>query len=388
MSALSRITPLLLAAGLTSCASLPSVNPMNWFGSSAATEKPAALVEFKPRVSVKTGWQAKVGTAQGYAFAPAVNANTVFATGQDGQLHKLDATTGATVWQSNTGSKLSAGVGAGDDVEVVGTLKGQLLAFDASGKALWKTQLSSEVLGVPQVASGLVVVRTADGHIYALDAKNGTRKWMYERTLPALSLRSQAGLLITKGGVFAGFAGGKLVALALDSGTLGWEANVAVPKGASEIERIADITSTPVADDTQVCAAAYQGRVACFELRSGNLLWSRDISSTAGLAMDDNNVYVTDTKDAVIALEKASGRSVWKQDTLRARHLTTPTRAGNYLAVGDLQGYVHLLALDDGSFAGRAATDGSPIISAPQARSSGLMVQTANGGVYALTLQP
>ena len=388
MSALNRVTPLLLAASLAGCSSLPSINPMNWFGSSAGTEKPAALTEFRPRVSVKTGWQAKVGAAQGYAFAPALNDKRIFATGHDGQLHQLDAATGASSWQSNTGSKLSAGVAAGDDIEVVGTLKGQLLAFDGSGKALWKTQLSSEVLGVPQVASGMVIARTADGHIYALDAKDGSRKWMYERSLPALSLRSQAGLLVTKGGVFAGFAGGKLVALALDSGTLGWEANVAVPKGASEIERIADITSTPVADDTQVCATAYQGRVACFDQRTGNLLWSRDISSTAGLAIDDNNVYVTDTKDAVIALEKASGRSVWKQDTLRARHLTAPTRVGNYLAVGDLQGYVHLLALDDGSFAGRAATDGSPIISPAQARNGGLVVQTANGGVYALALQP
>jgi outer membrane protein assembly factor BamB len=388
MSALNRLSSVLLVASLAGCSSLPSVNPMNWFGSSAGTEKPAALTEFKPRVSVKTVWQAKVGAAQGYAFAPALNDKHIFATGHDGQLHQLDAATGVSNWQSNTSNKLSAGVAAGDDIEVVGTLKGQLLAFDGSGKALWKTQLSSEVLGVPQVASGMVIARTADGHIYALDAKDGSRKWMYERSLPALSLRSQAGLLVTRGGVFAGFAGGKLVALALDSGTLGWEANVAVPKGASEIERIADITSTPVADDTQVCATAYQGRVACFEQRTGNLLWSRDISSTAGLAIDDNNVYVTDTKDAVIALEKASGRSVWKQDTLRARHLTAPTRVGNYLAVGDLQGYVHLLALDDGSFAGRAATDGSPIISPAQARSGGLVVQTANGGVYALTLQP
>lgn len=387
MSPLYRLSSVLLVASLAGCSSLPSVNPMNWFGS-AGTEKPAALTEFKPRVSVKTGWQAKVGAAQGYAFAPAFTDKRIFATGHDGQLHQFNAATGASIGQSSVGSKLSAGVAAGDDIEVVGTLKGQLLAFDGSGKALWKIQLSSEVLGVPQVVSGIVIARTADGHIYALDAKDGSQKWMYERSLPALSLRSQAGLLVTRGGVFAGFAGGKLVALALDNGTLGWEANVAVPKGASEIERIADITSTPVADGSQVCATAYQGRVACFDLRSGNLLWSRDISSTAGLAIDDNNVYVTDTRDAVIALEKTSGRSVWKQDTLRARHLTAPARVGNYLAVGDLQGYVHLLALDDGSFAGRAATDGSPIISTPQAHNGGLLVQTANGGVYALTLQP
>lgn len=383
LNILPRISLFALVAALAGCSSM---NPMNWFGSSSTAEKPTPLVAFKPAVNLRTGWQAKVGAAHSYAFAPGLSADAIYAAGYDGQLAKLDPANGATLWRIATGGKLSAGVGVGDNLELVGTPKGQLLAFDGNGKPLWQEQLSSEVLGVPQVAEGIVVVRTADGHIYALDARDGKRKWMYERALPALSLRSQPGVLITRGGVFAGYAGGKLVALALDTGVVGWEASVAIPKGASEIERIADVTSTPVADDKQVCAAAYQGRVACFDLRTGNLNWARDLSSVAGLTMDDRNLYVTNDKGEVVALEKNRGVNLWTQDKLRARGTTAPHRVGNYLAVGDGQGYVHLLALDDGSFAGRSATDGSAIISRPQPRSGGVVVQTANGSVYALAL--
>lgn len=386
MNLLPRISILAVVAALAGCSSLPSMNPMKWFSGNSSAEKPTPLVAFKPVVSLKTGWQAKTGKAQGYAFVPALGSNAIYVAGNDGQLAKLDAANGAALWRIQTGARLSAGVGVGDDLELVGTLKGQLLAFDGSGKPRWQVQLSSEVLGVPQVAEGSVVVRTADGRIYALDAKDGKRKWMYERALPALSLRSQPGVLITKGGVFAGYAGGKLVALALDTGNVGWEASVAIPKGASEIERIADVTGSPVADDKQVCAAAYQGRVACFDLRTGNLNWARELSSAAGLTMDDSNIYVTNDKGEVVALEKTRGVNLWTQDKLRARGTTAPRRVGNYLAVGDGQGYVHLLALDDGSFAGRSATDGSTIISRPQPRSGGVVVQTANGSVYALAL--
>jgi hypothetical protein len=75
-----------------------------------------------------------------------------------------------------------------------------------------------------------------------------------------------------------------------------------------------------------ICAAAFQGRVACFDLGTGNLIWSRDISSAAGVAIDSRYVYVSDDKGAVHALDKASGASLWKQDKLFLRRLTAPFR--------------------------------------------------------------
>jgi outer membrane protein assembly factor BamB len=105
------------------------------------------------------------------------------------------------------------------------------------------------------------------------------------------------------------------------------------------------------------------------------------------MTMDGRNVYVSDEKSAVVAFEKNTGASVWKQDKLYGRYISAPVVIGNYLAVADYQGYVHFLSRDDGSFAARIATDGSPIFAPPIALNEGILVQTRNGGVFALTVQ-
>lgn len=357
------------------------------WGGKDAGEKPTALVDFKPVAELKTSWQDRVGGAGDTVLFPVVAGNSVYAAGLDGKIASFNAETGKSQWVIDAGRKVYGGVGADGALVAVGTAKGEVLAYDAMGQPLWQARLSSEIMSAPQVSTDVVVVRTGDGRIFGLDAKDGKRKWVYQRAMPSLALRSNAGVVVTHGAVFAGFAGGKLVALDLATGNVGWEATVALPRGATELERVTDISSLPVEDGRMVCATAYQGRTACFEIASGNLLWARDVSSSAGMAIDERNVYVSDTRGAIHALDKFSGASLWKQDKLTARQGTAPLALGRYIAVADVQGYVHLLAREDGSFAARIATDGSQIAAPPVALSKGLLVQTRNGGLYALTVQ-
>lgn len=374
-----RLPILLLPLLLTAC--------FGWFGSADEGVKPTALTEFKPSATPVVLWQAGVGSSGNYALQPAAEHGSIYAAGADGAIARFDADTGKQIWRTDTGKKISGGVGTGMGLVLAGTLKGEVLALDTNGNAKWQAEVSSEVLSAPQAADGVVVVRCADGRIFGLDAADGKRKWVYQRALPALALRSFAGTVVTRGAVFAGFAGGKLVALNLANGNVGWEATVALPRGTNELERIADITSQPVVDARQVCAVAYQGRVACFDIRNGNPIWARDVSSSAGLAIDQRNVYVSDEKGSVVALDKTTGASVWKQDKLTARHLTAPLVRGNNIAVADFQGYVHLLSREDGSFAARLATDGSAVRTQPVALDDGLLIQTGNGGLYAISIK-
>jgi outer membrane protein assembly factor BamB len=357
------------------------------WGGKDTGEKPAALVEFKPAAELKSSWQERVGGAGDTVLFPAVVSDRIYAVGLDGKIAHISAETGKQQWSIDSGRKVSGGVGADSGMVAVGTAKGEVLTFDAKGQPLWQARLSSEILSAPQVANDIVVVRTGDGRIFGLDAKDGKRKWVYQRAMPSLALRSNAGVVVTHGAVFAGFAGGKLVALNLATGNIGWEATVALPRGATELERVTDVSSLPVVDGRMICATAYQGRTACFDIASGNLLWARDVSSSSGLAMDDRYVYVSDTRGAIHALDKHSGASLWKQDKLLARQVTAPLALGRYIAVADVQGYVHLLAREDGSFAARIATDGSQIGAPPVALNKGFLVQTRNGGLYALTVQ-
>ena len=206
-------------------------------------------------------------------------------------------------------------------------------------------------------------------------------------TMPALTVRTHVSVQPYRGAVFAGFPSGRLVAISASNGNLIWEATVALPKGATELERVADVTSIPVTDGRQVCAAAYQGRVACFGTTKGELIWARDFSSVSGLTMDARNVYVTDEKSAIVAFDRANGASHWKQDKLLGRNVTAPALAGRFIAVGDLQGYVHFISRDDGSFVARIATDGSPVVAQPVTLDGNIIVQTLKGGVYAISVQ-
>ena len=264
---------------------------------------------------------------------------------------------------------------------------GEVVALDAqTGLVKWRTRVSSEVLAQPKVGEGLVLVRSADSRIFAFGSEDGKRRWVYQRPAAALIVRSPVGLTALQGSAYAGFSGGKLVAISLANGQVRWEATVALPKGATELERVTDIVGDPSVQGREVCAAAYQGRVACYDMQNGNQLWSREMSTLTGVSFDARYAFVSDDKGAVHALDRTNGRSVWKQDRLAYRQLTLPLPLGTEVAMGDLQGYVHFVARESGAFLARLATDGSPVRTAPVRLPEGFLVQTQSGGLYALTL--
>lgn len=357
-----------------------------WFGSRPTT-KPAPLVAFKATAEARIAWQGNVGPAEKSIFFPAVTGNVVYATGAAGQIVGFDTQSGKAVARFNA-PRLSAGVAASGTMIAVGTARGEILAFDPSGKQLWKAQLAGEVIAPPAVEGPLVVARTGDGRIYGLEALDGKRRWLYQRATPALSLRSHSGVVLERGAIFAGFPGGRLVALAAATGTVGWDSVVAVPRGTTELERVADVMGLPVVEGDRVCAVAYQGRVACFDAQSGATIWARDVSSIAGMAADHRGSYITDDRNAVVALDKSNGASLWKQDKLFGRGVSAPLAFGRYVIVGDFEGYVHFISREDGSFAARLATDGSAIGAQPIAlNDKAIVVQTRNGGVFAIAVQ-
>lgn len=353
-----------------------------------ATDPPAELVEFKPSAQPKIVWSTHVGTAEDFNFVPVAQSGFVYAASAVGEIYKLDAINGHQIWRVNAGEKLSGGVGLGPDLVLVGTPTGYVVAYDQSGKLLWKSKVSSEVLSAPKVTDGIVVVRTGDSRIFGLDALDGSRKWIYERATPSLSLRSGAGVVLDGGAVYAGFAGGKLIALRAEDGKVVWEAAVAQPKGTTEIERIADITSLPLVDGPLVYAIAYQGKLAAVDRATGRVTWSRDISSYTGINAEDGRIYVSHAGGAVYALEYTNGKTFWRQGALTNRHLSAPLPMGGVIAVGDIQGYVHFLEREDGVFAARIRTEDSPIMSQlTELGTNGLLVQTRNGGIYAISLK-
>ncbi|MDP1558136.1 MAG: outer membrane protein assembly factor BamB [Nitrosomonas sp.] len=348
---------------------------------------PEELAELEKADKVQLLWQNTIGGSQIAAFSPVFEDGSVYAADESGRLFRFDASTGAQIWSIDTQHKLSGGVGAGSGMILVGTFQGEVLAFDQRGNSQWKAQVTSEVLSAPQIANDVAVVRTGDGRIFGLDALDGSRKWVYQGATPALTVRSHASVLISRGAVFAGFPGGKLTAMNLFNGNIGWEVAVSQPRGVTELERMTDVTSLPVVDDQFVCAVAYQGRVACFDIMDGGQIWVRDGSSNAGLDIDNDYVYVSKDHNAVMAYDKRSGAGVWRQNRLASRKLSAPLVRGHYIVVANHQGYVTLLRNYDGAVVARSATDGSAIFTHPEPIPGGFVVQTQKGGLYAFSVQ-
>jgi outer membrane protein assembly factor BamB len=348
---------------------------------------PAALQEFQPTYNAKIEWSANIGKTERYDYTPALDSSAVYASNAAGEILKLDASNGRQAWRVNVGEPISGGIGIGAGIVMVGSKAGNVHVYDAAGKPLWKSKVSSEILSVPRYFDGLVIVRTGDNHIFGLDATDGSRKWVYERTTPALSLRSSVGIVVDGGAVYAGFAGGKMVAIRADNGKLLWEATIAQPKGVTEIERIADITSLPVIDGPVVYAVAYQGRVAAVDRRSGKVVWNRDISSYTGMNAEDGKIFVSHALGSVYSLDYETGKTFWRQAGLLNRRLSAPLPMSSVVAVGDLEGYLHFLTRDEGNFAARIKLDSNAVMSLiPGASNKQLIAETRDGGIYAISI--
>jgi len=346
---------------------------------------PEELAALKALDEIPLIWKQRVGESEIARFKIAYDNEAVLVADEKGQLISLDPRSGEIDWTIKTKQRFSGGVGAGQGMVLVGTAKGEVLAYNDAGHALWAAQVSSEILSPPQINNDIVIVRTVDARVYGLDAIDGTRKWVYQGATPPLTVRSVAGVVISQGAVFAGFAGGKMVAMSLYNGNAGREAIVSQPRGVTELERMTDITSSPAIDDQLVCAAAYQGRVGCFQVLDGAQIWVRESSSAAGLDMDKDYVYVSEDNGVLAAYDKYSGAGMWKQVRLGSKKLSTPLVDGHYIIVGDDQGFVNLIRNYDGVILARSSTDGTPILSQPRQIPGGFVVQTAKGGVFAFS---
>jgi len=375
-----------LAATLAGCGTM--ADPTTWFDSDDPALEPAELVDFTPVVKPRLRWSLDIGdTGTAYnRLMPAVRDGVVYVVDMEGDLRALDAETGAQSWLVETGLPASAGPGVGNDLVVIGTSEAQVVAFSLeSGEERWRRDLSSEILAAPAVGDDVIVVHTADGKLVGLNAPDGEQLWIYDHKVPVLTLRGSSSPVISGGTVYCGLAGGKMVALALDTGLVEWEQHVTVPSGRSDLERMVDVDADPLVYSGTVYGAAYQGDVAAMGEGSGKIFWKREMSVYNNMAANWQQLAVTDARGNVWSLDPDSGSARWRQQALKNRALTAPAIQGDYTVVGDFEGYLHWLSSADGSMAARMDV-GDAIVAPPVAVDDVLYVLTSDGRLVSLEL--
>lgn len=327
---------------------------------------PAELQSFEKTVDVITKWNTDIGTGayDHYLKFPPVFFNDVgYVADHMGMIRAFNTSTGETIWDKQLDVQISAGPSIAEGLLLIGTHTGDVIALTPEkGDNVWRSKVSSEVLARPIGGQGFIIVRTVDGNLFSLNAATGAQRWVYERTVPLLTLRGNSLPVIVDDMVLLGADNGKLTALTLNDGTELWEVAISIPAGRTELERIIDIDADPVVVDDIIYIVTYQGRLAAVQLQNGHLLWVRDMSSYSGMAVDSYRIYLTDTEGQVLAMNRMSGATIWRQDKLLRRSLTRPALHGDYIVVADYEGYVHWLNREDGRISERKSLYGKRYI--------------------------
>ena len=372
----------LLVSGLSACSMFSSDEEV------VRTPKPLQDIKDEA-VQLTEVWSRSIGKgveARYEHLVPVVDGSAVYVVDAQGAVSALDRQTGKEIWSRKLeGIRVGGGLNVSNDMILLGTLEGEVIALsEKDGSDLWKTRVSSEVLSVPVTDGSVVVVKSIDDKLTALDAKTGKSLWTQDTLQPALTLRGSSAPVIEREAVFSGYSNGDAKAFRLENGAPLWSSRVSAPKGSTELERMVDIDSTPLIVGDTLFVASYQGNVAGLDLYSGRVRWSKEVSSYSPLAEGFGSLYVTDQDSFVSSLDQRTGASSWRQEGLQYRGLTAPATFSSYVVVGDYQGYIHLLSQVDGSLSGRFKAGSSPIRAQPQVDGDMLYVLNTSGKLMAL----
>jgi len=363
-------------------------------GCSSTSKKelpPAELPDFNEEVQLNKEWSRSIGVGQGDLFSnlvPAVDGDSIYAADVEGLVIALDRRSGKVLWKQDLDLPVSGAVGAGYGLVLLGTLKGEVIALDAdSGEEQWRAQVPSEILAAPATNGDVVLVQGQDDRLVAFDAATGTQRWIFESSPAVLTLRGTGAPLLTRNLAIAGLSSGKVIALDAKRGIPVWEQRVAIPSGRSELDRVVDIDGGLLLSGNTLYVVTYQGKVAGLDLESGRVLWQREASSSVGLAEGFGSVYASLANGTVEGIDERSASALWSNDALARRQLSAPEVFSSYVAVGDLDGYLHLLSQVDGRFVGRTRIDSDGLRAKPLVVGDWLYAFGNSGKLIALTIR-
>jgi outer membrane protein assembly factor BamB len=382
----------------------------SWFGGDDDEVEeivPTKLVKFENEIEIIPLWDSKLGKGaedRAIKLVPAVASSRVFAASADGNVVALQANNGRKIWSiqlkdaytkeesrnafGDGSDIITGGLGIGRDIVVAGTSAGEIVAINQSdGTIAWRARTSSEVLAPPQVDRDLVVAHTIDGKLGGFSTIDGERKWLYSTSIPSLTLRGTSTPIIKDEYVIAGFANGRFALLDRERGIAGADQRIASPTGSSDLERLVDIDGNMVVAGNVLFIVSFQGRLAAVDLGTGRLAWSQEASSIVGLGEGFGNIYIAYTNSIIAAKDMEDGRDVWEIEGLMNRDVTVPVSTGSYLAVGDFDGYLHIIAQSDGRFVARRRVDGDGIQSPVVVDGNRLFVMGNSGRLSAFEIQ-
>lgn len=360
------------------------------FGDKEEELKPMKLVDIDEVVTVKRAWSAKLGGDSEFlrlALRPTGDGSRIYAASQDGTVSAFDPESGQVIWRTDLEIELTAGPGAGEGNVVVTSKDGMAILLDATdGSEKWRVSIEGESLARPLIKEDRVVVQTIDNRLQGLSLFDGRSLWSVQQSTPVLTVRGSSSPVAIGSTIIVGFDTGRLVAADIDNGEVVWEALLSPPQGRSDLDRLSDIDGELAVVGQDLYASGYQGRLAALASESGQVMWSRDVSSFAGVAADWNSVYTVRDDGELVALTRRDGTEIWRNASLLRREPTLPVPFGTTVVVGDFEGYIHFFNTIDGEPVARTKLGNAAVSTDPYVMANRLYVQGDGGQLAAYVI--
>ncbi len=323
-----------------------------------------ALAEAPTRV-----WTAQIegsGNRRRLAAAPVVGDGKLFAVDSSGVVHAFDAQTGSRLWQQNPGlednmrdAAFGGGVSYDSGKVYVTNGTGEVYALDAqTGAPDWKVKPSGPLRGSPTVAFGQVFVMTQDNQVFSLDSRDGSLIWQESGSTTQAGVFGVAAPAAGQGSVITGYSSGELSAYRYENGRVLWADALARTSISTSVGSLTDIDADPIIDSGRVYALGQGGRMAAYELVTGQRIWELSLAGISTPAIAGEWIFTLTDDARLLAIARSTGKVRWitqlqgfRKEEKREDPIfwTGPVLAGNQLWVASSRGLVYNISVGEGS---------------------------------------
>ncbi len=278
------------------------------------------------------------------SFVPVFDNNTIYTADSLGNIYKIDVSDGSIISHFKINNQISSGIAAFNDAIFVTTTDGMLLSIGKiTHQILWQAVLPNISIEPPLIVSNKIIVRSNGATITAYDIYSGNLLWVYDYINPPLTIRATATMTVPYPNdiLIVGFPLGVLAVININNGMLIWQNNIATTTGATDLEKLIDITIKPVIDDKNICVTSFNGNLSCINSMTNEVIWSKPFSSTHQIIINQDILYAINQDNVIYAFNKQTGIILWHNDEIKIK-IYDPFVLYNRLLVIDNNGVIYI----------------------------------------------
>ena len=327
---MKKYTLIILSLFFTSCSYTNTLtNTLAYFNNNQ--------IEEYQSIGVKLLWSTDIGQERSFktgTLQPIFSENNSYTIDSEGLITSIDLSSGKIKWIHDLDLDVSSGLTLHNDMLFFGTNDGKYYGYKidsltssyeffdkldiislfqkSSVEPDLLIQLLSEVASPGLGIDNLMFIKLDDGNTVAINIENSKIEWNYKgRNIP-LSMKGSGPIVNLNNNLFIARDDGNLISLKKNTGKLNWLILISPRSGRNELESLRDIEMTPFVKDGVVFVGSFQGNLVSVDAFNGNLIWSKPMSVLSNITIDEDNVYVADSKGYIFALDRFSGFTKWK----------------------------------------------------------------------------